>query len=73
MLCEKFTSCKLFNEKVPADKGIGAVYKKRYCDESKHTCARYIISVSVGDKYITDGLLPNMKDKADRIIMESRK
>ena len=55
------------------EKGIGSMYKQKYCEGDKTTCARYIVATTLGPEYVTNNLYPNMADQAKKIIAENKK
>ena len=66
--CEKFEKCPFYNDKMPCDSGIGAMYKKRYCEGDKTQCARYNVSTKCDPQLVDNNLYPNMTAKAEEII-----
>ena len=73
MACEKLPNCPFYNDKMPIDKGLGAVYRKTYCDAGDKTCARYMVATSVGPQSVPLDLFPNMASRAEQIIAEKNK
>lgn len=72
-MCEKFEKCPFYQEKMPCDAGIGAMYRKRYCEGDKTQCARYIVSTKCGPQFVTNSLYPNMHAKAEEILKQNGK
>jgi hypothetical protein len=72
MKCEKLEKCPFYNEKMPIDKGVGAMYYKKYCEGDKTICARYMVATTVGPHAVSLDLYPNMVDRAKKIIEESK-
>ena len=70
--CEKFEKCPFYNDKMDCDSGVGAMYKKQYCEGDKTKCARYQVATKVGPHAVTNALYPNMQKKADEIIKGSK-
>lgn len=70
MTCEFLNGCPFYNEKMPIENGLGAIYKKKYCESGNKACARYRVCTLVGKPFVPQSLYPNMHDIADRIIME---
>ena len=66
-MCEKFEKCPFYNDKMPCDTGLGAMYKQKYCEGDKNKCARYIVSTTCGPQFVDNNLYPNMQDKAIEI------
>jgi hypothetical protein len=66
--CELLKGCLFFNDKIPMDLGLGALYKKRYCQGDKLICARYMIATRLGRERVPANLHPNMLDQANEII-----
>jgi hypothetical protein len=73
MTCEKLSKCPFYNDKMDISKGIGAMYKKKYCEGDKTQCARYIVATKIGPEHVTNSLYPNMHDKADKLLKEHNK
>lgn len=73
MPCEKLPACPFYNDKMPIDKGLGAVYRKTYCDISNKKCARYMVATTVGPAAVPLDLYPNMASRAEQIIAEKNK
>ena len=68
--CENLAACPFYNDKMDINSGIGALYKRKYCENDKNSCARYKVATTVGKEYVTPQLYPNMDDAAEKIIKE---
>jgi len=68
MDCIMLSKCPFYNDKMPMDKGIGLIYKKKYCNGNNEQCARYKVYVEVGGRFLNNNLYPNMHDIAIEII-----
>ena len=73
MTCEKLSKCPFYNDKMDINKGIGAMYKRKYCEGDKTICARYIVATQLGAEYVTNQLHPNMNAMADKLLAEHQK
>jgi hypothetical protein len=73
MKCEKLAKCPFYNDKMDAEKGIGKMYKQKYCEGDKTQCARYIVATQLGAEYVTDRLYPNMHEVANKLLAENGK
>ena len=73
MACEKLAKCPFYNDKMDINKGVGAMYKSKYCEGDKTQCARYIVATKLGAEYVTNNLYPNMNDKAEKLLAENKK
>lgn len=73
MVCEKINNCPFYKEKMPIESGLGAMYRKKYCETDKSICARYKVSSSVGGEHVPTSLYPNMHEQADQIISKIKK
>ena len=71
-MCENFEKCPFYQGKMSIESGIGALYKKNYCEGDKTTCARYMVATTVGKEFVPLSLYPNMLDKAKKIIEENK-
>lgn len=73
MACEKLAKCPFYQGKMDINSGIGAMYKKKYCEGDKTTCARYVVATQLGAEYVTERLYPNMNDAANKLLAEHQK
>lgn len=71
--CEKLEKCPFYQGKMNMESGLGAMYKKKYCEGDKSLCARYMVATTVGPDFVNNHLYPNMMDKAKSIIAENQK
>lgn len=71
--CEKLAKCPFYQGQMKMDSGIGAMYKKKYCEGDKTICARYMIATTVGPEFVTTSIFPNMTDQAKKIISQNKK
>lgn len=72
-LCEKLEKCPFYQGKMSMESGLGAMYKKKYCEGDKTVCARYIVATQLGAEYVTSSLYPNMNDVANKLLDEHKK
>lgn len=70
--CEKFEKCPFYNGKMEADKGLGAMYVKKYCEGDKTICARYKVATTLGGDKVPIDLYPNMNDRAEKLIEDNK-
>jgi hypothetical protein len=73
MNCVKLSFCPFYNDKMPMESGIGAIYKRKYCTGSNAACARYRVLQSLGPEHVPDTLYPGMLDVANRILAAAGK
>ncbi len=66
--CKLLETCPFFNDKMPIDSGMGAMYKKKYCENDNTSCARYMVVEALGREKIPVDLFPNMIDRAEETI-----
>lgn len=66
--CELLQGCLFFNDKMSIEEGIGAMYKKNYCQGDNSKCARYIVAKKLGREKVPADLYPNMVDKANELV-----
>ncbi len=71
--CEKLAKCPFYQGKMSMDSGLGAMYKRKYCEGDKTTCARYRIATTLGPDFVTNNIYPNMDDVANKLIAEHKK
>lgn len=72
-VCEKLEKCPFYQGKMDINKGVGAMYKKTYCEGDKTKCARYIVATQLGAEHVTNSLYPNMNDAANKLLAEHKK
>ena len=72
-LCEKLEKCPFYQGKMSMDSGLGAMYKKKYCEGDKTQCARYIVSTQLCAEFVNNSLYPNMNDVANKLLAEHKK
>lgn len=68
--CEHLKGCMFFNDMMPVDSGMGAIYKQNYCLGDNSNCARYKVAKKLGSDKVPVDLYPNMIDEANQIISE---
>ncbi len=71
--CEKLMNCPFYQGKMNMEIGLGAMYKKKYCEGDKMSCARYQIATTLGPSFVTNSIYPNMNDLAKKMIAENKK
>ena len=71
--CEKLPKCPFYQGKMDINTGLGSMYKKKYCENDKTTCARYIVATQLGPEYVTNSLYPNMNDAANKLLEKHKK
>jgi len=71
--CEHLTNCAFFGDKMPDTSGLGAMYKKKYCQGDNLSCARYIAAKELGGDNIPRTLYPNNIEDAKKLIAEKKK
>lgn len=57
---------------MPMDKGIGSIFKKKYCKGNNQQCARYMVFLELGEGFVPSSLYPNMIDIAEKILQEEK-
>ena len=70
---EKLSKCPFYQGKMNINSGLGSMYKKKYCEGDKTTCACYIIATQLGPEFVTNILFPNMNDLANKMLAEHKK
>ncbi len=71
--CEKLEKCPFYQGKMSMESGLGAMYKKKYCEGDKNICARYIVATKLGPEFVTDRLYPNMDKAAQELLQQNGK
>jgi hypothetical protein len=72
MICERFEGCAFYNDHLPIESGLAALYKKNYCEKDKTLCARYKVASVLGKERVPVDLYPNMAKRADKLIEEQQ-
>lgn len=67
--CECKKGCPFFNDKMKDTEGLGAIYKRKYCDGDKLKCARYMVFSKLGKSRVPENLYPNNIEQAKKIIL----
>lgn len=65
--CELLKTCSFFVVEVKSP-ALAEEFKRKYCNQNKELCARYMIAKEVGLDKIPPALYPNEYDKALDII-----
>lgn len=71
--CEKLSKCPFYQGQMDINSGLGNMYRKKYCEGDKNTCARYIVATQLEPDYVTNHLYPNMNDMAEKLLAEHKK
>ena len=71
--CEKLPKCPFYQGQMSMESGLGSMYKKKYCEGDKMSCARYMVATQLGPEYATTSLYPNMVDAAKKLIAQHKK
>ncbi len=70
--CELLKGCLFFNDKMPMESGLGAMFKKKYCQGENTDCARFMVAKALGREKVPVTMFPNMTDEARAMIKGSR-
>jgi hypothetical protein len=73
MNCAQLSSCPFYNDKMPMESGLGAIFKKKYCMDNSAICARYMVFHELGREHVPDTLYPGMIDVARQILASAGK
>jgi hypothetical protein len=68
--CELLKGCLFFNDQMSVESGVGALYKKNYCQGDNSKCARYLVATKLGREKVPENLYPNMLERAREIVKE---
>ena len=66
--CECLAKCPFFNDRMPDVDGLGAMFKRRYCQGDNQNCARYQVLKKAGRDKVPPTLYPNQMEIARKII-----
>ncbi|HPG40894.1 MAG TPA: hypothetical protein PLP19_18285 [bacterium] len=66
--CECLAGCPFFNDKMKDNQGLGAIYKRTYCQGDSSQCARHMVFKKLGKPAVPADLYPNMVDRAKQIL-----
>ncbi len=67
--CELLEKCIFFLDKMENMPATAEIYKDQYCRENNLDCARFMVFKALGREKVPLNLFPNMKDKAQEIIV----
>lgn len=70
--CEKLNNCPFYQGEMKMDSGLGKLYKNKYCEGDKTSCARYMVATQAGSEFVTNSLYPNMLNQAKEIIEKNK-
>ncbi|MEY7999688.1 hypothetical protein AB8U03_05615 [Clostridium sp. Mt-5] len=71
MKCENLQGCPIYTGKIKIDNKFVYKYKREYCEKDKYKCARYMVKTKAGKSFVPSDLLPDMIDRAKKIIAEN--
>lgn len=71
MSCPNLNGCIFFNDKMPMETGLGAIYKRKYCLGNYEICARYKVAKALGKEKVPINLYPNQFDVAEKLLKEN--
>jgi hypothetical protein len=57
--CERLDECPFFNDRLLNMPPVAEAMKRRYCMRNYTQCARYIVKLSLGRRYVPADLFPN--------------
>ncbi|RPH37926.1 MAG: hypothetical protein EHM86_01500 [Desulfobulbaceae bacterium] len=66
--CECLAGCPFYNDKMKQTDGMGAIFKKNYCQGDNSKCARFMVFKKLGKPAVPADLFPNMVDRANKIL-----
>ncbi len=69
--CEFSEACPFFQGKMDINQGLGAMFRKNYCENKYTECARYMVRVKKGKGSVPENLYPNMVDRVNDLLEES--
>jgi hypothetical protein len=67
--CELLEKCIFFHDKMENMPGTAEIFKNQYCRENNLDCARFMVFKALGREKVPLYLFPNMKDRAQEIIV----
>lgn len=70
MDCRNLDTCPFFLNRMKSMPATAELMKNRYCKDDYSSCARYLVSSTVGKKLVPEDLYPNQHERARRIIAE---
>ncbi|MBR5485359.1 MAG: hypothetical protein IKV41_02485 [Oscillospiraceae bacterium] len=71
--CEKLSKCPFYQGQMSMESGLGKMYKQKYCESDKASCARYMIASTLGPEFVTNNIYPNMTELAKSMIAKNKK
>ena len=67
-LCEISSDCLFFNDQLAFQPAVAAMMKARYCKNSNHECARYMVYLELGRDVIPTDMAPSDRMRALRML-----
>lgn len=68
--CERLDKCPFYQGKMDMESGLGAMYRKKYCEGDNTTCARNMLATQISPSVVPITLYPNMVEKAEQLIKD---
>jgi len=72
MECENLSVCPFFNDKLPNMPKTANFLKAKYCRGDSNSCARYIVSKTLGSEKVPLDLWPSEMERAQKILEENK-
>ena len=66
--CASLEKCPFFNDKMIDMPSMAETYKRQYCHDDFHRCARFRVKKALGKEAVPTDLYPNMDRRADELI-----
>jgi len=66
--CRFTPYCPFFNDKLADMPAMAASMKMRFCEGEYENCARYMVLIEHGPKYVPDTLFPANLEQAEQIL-----
>jgi hypothetical protein len=68
--CECSAGCLFFNDMMENMPSAAHIYKNRYCQSDRFSCARYQVFKALGGGSVPPDLLPSQADRAEDLLSE---
>lgn len=66
--CKLASACVFFNDQMKDMPGASNAYKRKYCETTNSTCARFMVFKTLGKEAVPADLYPNQLIRARYII-----
>lgn len=66
--CPSLEKCPFFHDRMDSRPATSEMMKKRYCHDDNSSCARWMVSSSLGKQAVPTDLFPHQVDRAKELL-----